>query len=278
MIILCKEKSLTKRSSGLLTRQVNSSVIVRNINMDYKLSIPIKLLYGLTVKFILWVKKNETKNNGEVNISKVIHQGKVFSCLKDYKSNSLSVEEIPEYLLKLTEQTIDPRYKKSGNLSKHDKLPNEEKVKILINNTRISTFFVITDGDNILLHNREKTNDEILTLENNKYDMFGSVSFENSTIKLKIKNNDFFQSKIKSIKCIPGFAFEDTIEPEDNLFGRQTVIMIGLVLYLSKKDFDKAESTKTSIVEKFHLNDTPNERILTSKAKLGIDFLRTSKL
>lgn len=246
--------------------------------MDYKLSIPMKLLYDLAVKFILWVKKNETKNNGEVNISKVIHQGKVFSCLKDYQSNSLSVEEIPEYLLKLAEQTIDPRYKKNGNISKYDKLPNEEKVKVLINNTRISTFFVITDGDNILLHNREKTSNEILTVENNKYDMFGSVSFENSTIKLKIKDNDFFKSKIKLIKCIPGFAFEDTREPEDNLFGKQTVIMIGLVLYLSKNDFKKAESTKTSIVEKFNLNNTPNARMLTSKAKLGIDYLLTSKL
>ena len=241
--------------------------------MDYKISLPIKLAYNLAVKFILWVKKNETKDNGEIKISKVFHQGKLFTCSKEYVKNSLTIEEVPEFLLKLAEQNIDLKYRNNGSFAKHDKLLNDDKIKILINNTRISTFFVFSDGNRVLLHNREKTHNDLSILENDKYDMFGAVSFENSTIKLKIKDNDFFKSKITSIECIPGFAFEDTIEPNDNLLGRQTVIMIGLVLYLNSENFDKADSTNTSIVEKFNLQDIPNEKLLTSKANLGINYL-----
>lgn len=242
--------------------------------MDYKISLPVKLLYDLAVKFILWVKKNETKKNGEIKISKVIHQGKIFSCLNDYISDSITIKDMPEVLIKLAEQNIESNYIQNIKPFKNDKLPNDKKIKILINNTRISTFFVLTDGSNVLFHDRARTNEDLKILENERFDMFGAVSFENSTIKLKINDDKkFFDSKINLIKCMHGFAFEDTREPEDNLFGKQTVIMLGIILFLSEKDLNKASSTKTSIIEKFNLNNLPNSLLMTSKAKLAMDYL-----
>lgn len=242
--------------------------------IDLKFSIPINFLYKLAVKFIIWVRKTKTIDNGEVGISKVIHQGKIFSCLNNYTKGSLTIQEIPGFLRVLAEKNIDKRYRKDGSDKNNDKLPNEEKIKVLVNNTRISTFFLFTDGKRVLLHNREKSDSYVKTHENDKYDCFGSVSFENSSIKLKIETNDFFDSKILEIDCIPGFAFEDTIEPYDNLLGRQTVIMVGFVFYLSLDNLKKAKSTKTSVIELFDLSSLPSQVLLTSKARLGLEFLQ----
>lgn len=96
-----------------------------------------------------------------------------------------------------------------------------------------------------MLHNRSESDLWVMTVENEKYDCFGSDGFENSSIKLKIAPDDFFRSTILDIDGIPGFAFEDSIQPHGNLLGRQTVIMIGFVCYICSEDWSKACSTKT---------------------------------
>ena len=75
------------------------------------------------------------------------------------------------------------------------------------------------------------------------------------------------------MSCVPGFAFEDTVEPEDNLFGRQTVIMLGFELLIKSEDLDKAESTETSKIEIRKITSIPDGDLLTSKAKHGMSYL-----
>lgn len=218
------------------------------------------------------MRKSSTQEHGKVDISKVVDQGSILSFSDNNDSENMTVKDLNKYFLDFVEKNIDERYLKDG-ATETDRLPEEKKVKFIINNTRISTFFAFTDGHRILLLNRSKTKDGFHRVENTKYDVFGSVSFENCTILLKLTKNDFLDAKIISIEGVPGLAFEDSVETEDNLLGRQTIIMLGFVINLSAQDLSKAESNKSYELCCFHLDNIPDSEILTSKAKLSIDYL-----
>lgn len=244
--------------------------------MDFKLSLPITLLFSGFKKSVMFFRKNTVKDHGKLDVSRVVDQGEISSFSNLTQIDNLTVRELSNYFYNFLENNISSKYLKDGSPPNDlDKLPNDKKLKFIVNNTRISTFFIFTDGERVALFDRSKSNKGIQKIQNDRFDVFGSVTFENSSLKLKITNDSFLNSKIEKIEGIPGLAFEDSIEPDDNLLGRQTVIMIGFSVYVSPQDLDKSQSNESSIINIYNLSSLPDEECLTSKAKLGIDFLKS---
>lgn len=145
--------------------------------------------------------------------------------------------------------------------------------RVIVNNTRFSTFVVFTDGERIVLFDREKDANNT-NITNDRFDVFGSVQFENRTIKNKIKNPDFFDSKILKVEEISGAAIEDNrLKVGDDT---ETAVMFGACIYLSPNDLDKAKigADKDEIV----VYSVPtvrgmNPELLTSKAALSVSHV-----
>jgi len=143
--------------------------------------------------------------------------------------------------------------------------------RVLVNGTRFSTFVSFTDGKRIVLFDRKKDQPNT-NVYNERFDVFGSVQFENRTIRLKIKNKQFFNSTILKTEEIAGIAIEDTRDKRtvDNI---ETVVMVGMCIYLSPEDLDlAAKDTINGEVGVYHLGklfDFTREAI-TSKASLSI--------
>lgn len=114
----------------------------------------------------------------------------------------------------------------------------EEAHRVIIGNTRISTFVAFTDGENILLFDRTKAKGKT-NVTNNRYDVFGSVQFENKTIKKKIQSASFLDSPIKELKPIYGAAFEDNHDFA-NADNKEVAVMFGVFAVMSKKDLQSA--------------------------------------
>lgn len=90
--------------------------------------------------------------------------------------------------------------------------------------TRISTFVAFIDGKNILLAGRENMKQSV---ENNTIDCFGSVSFNNSSLKFKI-GEGLFNADIKKNFSVWNCAIENNDE--------ENVVMIGWVVEVSSED------------------------------------------
>jgi len=228
--------------------------------------------YKLCFAYFKLRKKNSTNADGQLPVNKVNYQG----VMVDLTSNDVHhccIGELPRLLNSLLVQTVDNKY-----LTDFGLLNGYSKCMFRVNNTRFSTFFVFSDGDRVLFHNRPDSSPSCQAVVNNKYDMFGARSFENSTISEKISNrNDFFSAKPVKVEIIPGFAFEDTDEIlQDSFFmPRSTVIMIGFAVYLTKDDLDRADSINgKSKVDLFPIRNTPDVSKMTSKANLAINHLR----
>ncbi len=143
--------------------------------------------------------------------------------------------------------------------------------RVIVNQTRFSTFVSFTDGDRIILFDRAKDKPNT-NIYNERFDVFGSVQFENRTIKNKIKNKSFFNAPIQKIEEISGIAIEDNRDKRE-IEKSETVVMIGLCIYLKPNDLDLAiRDTVNGEIGIFHLGklfDLTRES-LTSKASLAI--------
>jgi|GEM_PF-4907878 len=138
---------------------------------------------------------------------------------------------------------------------------------IIGDNTRISTFVSFTDGEQVLIIDRKSADSKKTNVENPKLDVFGSVQFENRSLSIKIPNDLFLDSKIIEIKPIYGIAIEEN-RPKDN-GGTETVIMLGVNIYMKTEDLEKAVNQKDIwLYPKSVLNAKSNE--LTSKAHLAV--------
>jgi len=243
--------------------------------IDFKITLPITIAKAIAVKTILWLRRSHTPNQGKLPLAFVSSQGEIPSCIHSYVKDK-QVKDLPEVFRTILIDNVNPKYRKNGALpEKEDKIPNEEKIKFIINHTRISTYFIFTDGKRVIFHDKEKTSNDLQRVENNRFDFFGAVTFENSTLPLVLGNESFLKSKIQDTSCIPGFAFEETIEPEDNLLGKQTVIMIGFEFLLTPTNLSKAKSSKTSIIEIRDIDNPPDSDNLTSKATHGMAYLQS---
>jgi len=165
----------------------------------------------------------------------------------------------------------------------HDWLcQNKEDIKynkhrVIVNGTRISTFVVFTDGYRMVLFNRLR-DVENTSVENDRYDVFGSVAFENSSIKVKLKSNSFLDAPILKIEPIEGAAIEANRKKSNSEV--ETAVMFGLCVYMSESDIDLAKlDTKKDEIEIFEISSLLSmKEQLTSKAELGLAHLVNGKL
>lgn len=229
-------------------------------------------LYEFSVNYLKNRGKIKTGDQGHLPVWKVSHQGAVVNF---FSSNNVEskISDLPRVLYTMVSQLINDNF-----LIDKTHFYGYEKCVFRVNSTRFSTFFVFTDGARVLFHCRHKGELANQTIESNRYDMFGSVSFENCTLGVKIGNKKgFLDKKPRSINLIPGFAFEDTNESiSGDLFSpRTTVVMIGFCIFMDSEDLDCAESiAQKSIIEIFPISDTPAADKLTSKANLAINYLK----
>lgn len=144
-----------------------------------------------------------------------------------------------------------------------------------IGGTRISTFVAFTDDENILLFDRKKATKGKTNVTNNRYDVFGSVQFENKTIKKKIQSASFLDSPIKELKPIYGAAFEDNHDFA-NADNKEVAVMFGVFAVMSKKDLQLAlennDDGALCIISIDKANNMKSEDF-TSKAYLSIKQL-----
>lgn len=237
-----------------------------------------KLLLGFCSYFLRsclnYLKKRNklvSVGDGELQVNTVNHQGTTIDLLSANSQNT-RIAELPKILNSPLKQSIDPIY-----LLENTNFRGYDKCIFRVNGCRFSTFFVFSDGSRVVFHNRSLSNPDLQIVKNDRYDMFGAVSFENSTIVEKISNsNGFFDVKPLHIELIPGFAFEDTNESyKDSIFfPKITVVMIGFHIKLNPEDLDKATSINgKSKIEIYPIKNSPNQTVLTSKSKIAMNFL-----
>jgi hypothetical protein len=148
-------------------------------------------------------------------------------------------------------------------------------ISIWINKTRFSTFFCFTDKRNVLLFNRHKDGAKPFTTHDNKrYDVFGSQEFGNKpSITKKIKNDKFWDCRIRNIFPIPGLAYEDNVGQGPS--ERKTVVMIGFIIVMGSRALKLACKDKDKFVTSHPINNNKlSENQLTSKASLAMEGLR----
>lgn len=186
----------------------------------------------------------------------------------------MTVADLPEYLLIFAQKNFNDRYLKSDIVWNNDELPNEKNIKVLINDTRISTSLCFTDGEKVLLFDRDRS--DLQNVKNMGWDCFGSVAFENASLKLKLgKESNFLFSIVNGIELIPGFVYEDNIDLLSKCSIKQTAIMFCFVVYVSPADLMKAVSSEVDNLKLFPINDTLSSTItLTAKADLSLGYLR----
>lgn len=145
--------------------------------------------------------------------------------------------------------------------------------RVIVNHTRFSTFIVFTDGSRVILFDRERDSKNT-NVTNDRFDVFGSVQFENRTIKNKIKNSEFFKATILRVEEISGVAIEDNRLKKGA--DKETAVMLGACIYLSPEDLDlsqKGSINKEIVIYSLASIQKIREQLLTSKATLGINHI-----
>lgn len=177
--------------------------------------------------------------------------------------SNMKVGDIPVLLKKYLNTEIPNKYK----------TPDKQKdgsiqTRFIINSTRISNFISFTDTKRIALFDRMAAS--LQMVENPNYDVFGAVTFENNSMFLKIKSDDFKSAQVKQVDEIPGFAFEDNI---NQYLETETVIMFGFSVVIAPNDLNLIVENCNQAIELWDLSsDTPKNT--TAKARLAFNFSR----
>ncbi len=151
--------------------------------------------------------------------------------------------------------------------------------RVILNSTRFSTFVALTDKTRIVLFDRKKANPKVTNVLNDRYDVFGSVQFENRTLNMKISSQKFLDSPIQEIREINGAAIEDnekTSDDDKSLYSRETAVMFGICVYMRPEDLNLAiEDTKYNEIIIVDVSSAKNweSSQLTSKARLAVRYL-----
>jgi hypothetical protein len=143
--------------------------------------------------------------------------------------------------------------------------------RVIVNNTRFSTYVVFTDGKRIVLFDRPAADPKNTNVLNERYDVFGSVQFENRTIKKKINNKKFLNAKIQKIEEINGAAIEDNRSKVG--YEVETAVMFGICVYLKPEDLDHAKNEAIVIYPINKAITKLQATQLTSKAQLSLEHL-----
>jgi len=247
---------------------IENEIIKRWKNIDIKLSdIATKIANGSTLQ----EKDDKTTashDNGALDLGRIsrkliTEEQNSIRLINDFSANTpleiekhfenmLSTFSIPEHWQKRNAQDIE-----------------YNATRVLVNSTRFSTYVAFTDGTRIVLFDRAAGVDKTNVL-NERYDVFGSVQFENRTIKMKIPNDKFLNSEIQGIEEITGAAIEDN--KDQTGFEAETAVMFGICVYLKPEDLDYA---KTKDVGIYPVEEVTNfkKTQLTSKAQLSLQHI-----
>jgi len=211
-----------------------------------------------------WRNGIETKNNEFVFSESLVtcEQSDIGFIFSDFYPKT--PRELETYFEKILEKHIPDSWK-----FLEQQPQTKEATRVLIGNTRISTFVSFTDGENILVFDRPNASRGKTNVINNKIDVFGAVQFENRSLSLKIENNEFLDAPIKQIKPIYGIAVEEN-RPVDRS-GIEAVIMVGINIFMDEKDLQKACKTNSGFIKIYKISTLASiQTKLTSKAHLSV--------
>lgn len=141
-------------------------------------------------------------------------------------------------------------------------IPTADQEKLLVNQTRISTYFSITDGTNMLYLERSNTRETHLVTTDATFDAWGWVPYFGA-FSLKAKLGDkaydaFTSSTIVHVTSIPGLAVEDNARLAGERIGgkgyqfktrNETVVMVGYQIQLSQPDYTRVHEASVPAVE-----------------------------
>ena len=185
---------------------------------------------------------------------------------------------------------------------------HEDDQNFMMWNTRVSTFLAFTDGQSILLFDRDKATQHVpfkdlladiykyivlgdyekipplievykkspkKMIINNRLDCYGAIEFHNPSLKYKLPSV-FLESEIEKIEPIPGIALEKNVKKLLKLpifKTKNTAVMIGFIIKLSTEELLKGEDERNTLYSIHCLSSENNN--LTSKAKLSIRHIKT---
>lgn len=202
---------------------------------------------------------NNTKDNNPNNIFQTfIYASSEYIICKDSKN---SIGDIPDIMYEYRKKlftTVNPK-------------------GLFFWDTRISTYIVITDGDRILVLDREK-NKENQLINNIGLDCYGAVQFHNpiGSLLSKLSKNFMLVNFIK-LEAIPGISLEQNCKVVYSFKFpfkkeiRNTAVMLGFVVYVSKRDLDKGIDDNNSAIDLTCLS--PDDENLTAKTKLAVKHM-----
>jgi hypothetical protein len=200
-----------------------------------------------------------------------------------FETNQQSIVRLADDFVPKTPREIESKFEEMLRTQvpvswKHrndsDKIFNATRV--IVNSTRFSTFVAFTDGVRIVLFDRARDRANT-SVTNERFDVFGSVQFENRTIKSKIKNDAFFDTKIIRVEEISGAAIEDNILKAGS--DTETAVMFGACIYMSPEDLDLAKIGATNneiVIYSISAMHKIKSEWLTSKAMLSVSHIIAS--
>lgn len=205
-------------------------------------------------------KNAKTKTN--VSVALVTKKQEIIS-LSGF--NPKTPNEIEECFDKILKDQI-PKYM-IAEQDNEDRKYNAFRVKL--DNTRFSTFVAFTDGKRLVVFDRP-LDQKKTSVSNPVLDVFGSVQFENRSIKTKITNLPFFNASITKTVPIFGVAIEDNVNKNDENT-KETVVMFGFSLFMDSSDLDLAIG-KEQAIKIFDIANLANmePEDLSSKLRLTI--------
>ncbi len=189
-----------------------------------------------------------------INPSELTNLKDLVGKLQDYASTSLS------------------RKHRTEDVLLHD---GSKQTIYTLGTTRFSTFFaVVSEQGSVLMIDRSKS--KIPTTGNEHFDFFGSVGYENLSIREKLFNAPNYQElSVKQYKTIPGFAAENIYFTESGK--HETAVMIGHLAIVSHAAIEamrqSAENKNEELIIKGP-SEYPDNTAMTAKAVLAIDYIR----
>lgn len=258
-------------SNKILELDIEDIINKRWENIDKKLSdIATKIANGAELSEKHESKKINTasEENGAIDLGRISRklitkEQNSIRLINDFSANTPL--EIEKHFESMLSTFVIPEHWQKRNAQDIE----YNATRVLVNSTRFSTYVVFTDGTRIVLFDRAAGVNQTTVL-NERYDVFGSVQFENRTIKMKIPDENFLNSEIQGIEEITGAAIEDN--KDQTGFEAETAVMFGICVYLKSEDLDHAKNNNVGIYPVEEVTNFKKSQ-LTSKAQLSLQHI-----
>lgn len=215
-------------------------------------------------------KSAYTGSNEHIDGTVFKTEGQLMYSTPSERGQKYTPRTLEGYFEKILDSFIPPNYSRDSQ-----EFDGIESHTVRMGQTRISTFVAFTDGKDILLFDRAKANPNQKNVENNRYDVFGSVQFENRTIKRKIQSETFLDAPIQKLEPIYGAAFEDN-HAYAIAQKQEVAVMFGVFAYMSSEDLNSALDVNDNgalFISPIAVVNSMTSDKFTSKAYLSIKQL-----